>query len=140
MNEITEFYDSELAKHRPTSPKGQRRIRDRIVRSQGQLNYDHIKREFAKLASGLNWPKQATLKDFRHLFSTSLENAGVPEYFRKYLMGQSFGRSPIVAYTHITEDKLRQHYLRAVDTELSDIVVAIKRRHRELAMQNDRTL
>ena len=43
-------------------------------------------------------------------------------FFKKYLMGQSFGRDAIVAYTHITEDKLKQHYQRALEAELAPVV------------------
>jgi hypothetical protein len=55
-----------------------RRRRDSVLASAGQLTYDHIRLEFGKLARPLRWPVSATMKDFRHLFATSLENAGVP--------------------------------------------------------------
>jgi len=112
-----------------------RRIRDQLMKDAGQLSYDRIRVEFDKLASKLSWPSNATLKDLRHLFSTSLENAGVPEFFRRYLMGHSFGRAPIVTYTHLGEDKLRQHYERALRTEFDSIVRTIAHRIRELGLK-----
>jgi hypothetical protein len=102
----------------------------------GQLSYDYLEGEFQKLARQLSWPASATLKDLRHLFSTCLENAGVPEYFRKYLMGHSFGRAPIVAYTHITEEKIKQHYFRAVSTEFAPIIRAIEGRMAKPCLQD----
>lgn len=109
-----------------------RAIRDRLMREAGQLSYDQIKLELDKLATQLRWPKTATLKDLRHLFATCLENAGVPEFYRRYLMGQSFGKAPIVTYTHVTEDKVREHYLSALRTELAPVAEAIERRFTEL--------
>ena len=109
-----------------------RRTRDQLMRDAGQLGYDHIEDEFRQLATRLEWPPAATLKDFRHLFSTGLQNSGMPEYYRRYLMGHAFGKAPIVAYTHLTEDKIREHYQRALTTELGPIVSAIERRTAEL--------
>ena len=52
-------------------------MRDQLMKQQGQLNYDHIRREFGKLSNQLGCNGR-TCKDLRHLFSTCLENAGVP--------------------------------------------------------------
>ena len=54
-----------------------------------------------RIAGALGWPKQATLKDLRHLFATSMANAGMPEPTRQYLLGHSSGRAAIHVYTHI---------------------------------------
>ena len=67
------------------------------------LGYDHIQHEFQKISRSLQWPNSATLKDFRHLFSSCLENAGVPEFYRRYFMGHSPGRAPITTYTHLSQ-------------------------------------
>lgn len=96
------------------------------------LDYDRIQGEFDALARTLGWPKAATLKDLRHLFCTCLENAGMPEFYRKYLMGQSSGRAIIARYTHL--NKLREHFLRAVNTEMSSLVAAVDDRMHELSM------
>jgi integrase len=110
----------------------ERQMRDAVLDTAGQLEYDHIKQEFHKLAESLGWPDRATLKDFRHLFATSLENAGVPESYRRYLMGHSPGRAAIVTYTHL--NKLKAHYMRAVDNELEPLVGAIRRRAVEIGL------
>ncbi len=104
------------------------KIRDQLMKQAHQLNYDRIEGEFRKLARQLGWSASATLKDLRHLFSTCLENAGVPEFYRRYFMGHALGKAPIVAYTHITEEKIQEHYRRALESELAPIVAAIKER------------
>jgi hypothetical protein len=109
-----------------------RQLRNRLMKDAGHLNYDHVEAEFKKLSRALNWPSEATLKDLRHLFATCLENAGVPEFYRRYFLGQSLGRAPIVTYTHLTVDKLRQHYQKALETELAPLLDAIVFRFREL--------
>lgn len=103
----------------------------RLVREAGGTDYDKIEHEYHSIAAELGWPTKATLKDLRHLFSTSLENAGVPTFYRRYLMGQSPGRSALVTYTHI--DKLREQYAKASESTLKPIIEAIVERHRELS-------
>ena len=110
----------------------ERQMRDAVFDTAGQLGYDHVKQEFHKLAESLGWANSATLKDFRHLFATSLENAGVPESYRRFLMGHSPGRAAIVTYTHL--NKLKSHYMRAIDTELRPLVAAIQRRVVEIGL------
>jgi hypothetical protein len=39
--------------------------------------------------TNLRWPKEATLKDLRHLFLTTLSNAGLSDPYRQYLAGQA---------------------------------------------------
>ncbi len=112
-----------------------RRVRDQLMRDAGQLGYDHVEDEFQQLARRLEWPPAATLKDFRHLFSTGLQNSGMPEYYRRYLMGHAFGKAPIVAYTHLTEDKICEHFHRALATDLAPFVNAIDRRTVELGFK-----
>jgi hypothetical protein len=104
--------------------------RDSVLREAGGLDYDRIEHEFAGISQSLDWPRAATLKDLRHLFSTCLENAGVPELYRKFLMGHSLGRAPIVGYTHL--NAIRQQYQRALDTELAPFVQVIEQRASEL--------
>jgi len=126
---VAEFDRRRTQVHAQTA-SGERHIRDAILREAGGINYDHVVGEFAKLHRRLQWPGAATLKDFRHLYSTCLENSGVPEFYRKYLLGQSPGRAAIVTYTHL--NKIREHYQRAIDTELKPLVEAVACRHREL--------
>ena len=69
------------------SAETRRRLRGQLMKEAGQLNYDHIQAEFQHLTQQLGWPAAATLKDLRHLFASTLEDAGLPEFFRRYLMG-----------------------------------------------------
>ena len=58
-------------------------LRDAVLHDAGGLSYDHIENEFAILAQQLQWPAQATLKDLRHLFATTMNNASMPEAYRR---------------------------------------------------------
>lgn len=82
--------------------------------------------EFTKVIRGLGWPAAATLKDLRHLFATTLTNAGVAEPYVRYLMGHAPGKAALVAYTHL--DQLRRHYTAALEGEWSPLLDAIGRR------------
>jgi hypothetical protein len=113
-----------------SSAAARQTIRDEILRAAGGLNYDQIQHEFQGLARQLGWPRQATLKDLRHLFSTALENSGVAEFYRRYLMGHALGKTPIVTYTHLNQ--LQSQFQKALDQDLAPIVDAVERRAREL--------
>ena len=106
------------------------RVRDQLLHDAGGINYDVIVSEFGKVARALKWPQPATLKDFRHLAATCLENAGMPEHYRKFLLGQSPGRAAIVTYTHLNE--IRQRFEEAVEKNLHPLIDAIDRRARYL--------
>jgi hypothetical protein len=103
-----------------------RALRDEVLRGAGGIDYDFIEGEFGKIARGLGWPPQATLKDFRHHFCTMLTNAGVPEVYRRYLLGHALGRDAILNYTHL--DELQRHYRRAVTTEWASLFEVIRDR------------
>ena len=100
------------------------------MKQAGGINYDHIEAEFRRIARQLNWPSTATLKDFRHLFATSLMNTGMPEIYRLYLMGQTLGKSAIITYSHLND--LRRHYELAVQGQLQPVVAAVVKRIDEL--------
>ena len=97
-----------------------------MLHEAGGLTYDHIQGELEGLARRLGWPKEATLKDLRHHFCTSMNNAAMLESFRRYLIGQAPGRAAIVAYTHLHE--MKRHYAEAVHREWTPLVEAINRR------------
>ena len=54
-----------------------------------------------------------------------MENGGLSERERRYLMGQSQGRAAIVHYTHL--NKLAEHYRNAVAAEMGPVVEACQR-------------
>jgi hypothetical protein len=106
------------------------RVRDQILHECRGITYDHIVIEFGNVARALKWPQPATLKDFRHLVAICLENAGMPEHYRKFLMGQSPGQAAIVTYTHFNE--IHQRFEEAVGKNLYPVVDAIDQRTRDL--------
>jgi len=110
------------------------RCRDSVIADAGGLTYGHLQREFRRVAKRLGWPHEATLKDFRHLFNTSLANGGMPEHERRYLMGHAPGRDAIVAYTHL--NRLHDHFLGAIQAEMSPLLAVITRRL-ERSTRND---
>jgi hypothetical protein len=109
---------------------GRLRLRDALLREAGGLGYDQVQGEYEGLARRLGWPAQATLKDFRHLFATTLGNSAMPEGYRRYLLGHAPGKAAAVAYTHLT--RLGQLYAEAVDREWGLLVRAVNRRVRQL--------
>ena len=112
-------------------------VRDQLLKEAGGISYDHIDHEFRRLARQLNWPSSSTMKDFRHLFATSLMNAGMPEIYRRYLMGQSLGKASIITYSHLND--LRRHYEQAVQSELQPVVDAVVKRMEALGIQHPQT-
>ncbi len=107
-------------------------IRDQLFHEAGGMNYDHIATEFGKISRQLTWPRSATIKDFRHLAATCLENAGMPENYRKFLLGHSPGRAAIVTYTHL--NAIREKFDAAVAGEFHPLLEAIERRTAELKL------
>lgn len=130
LAELIEEYRRRCVKSKDISAAGRRRTRDELIRDAGGLNYDVVEAEFAQLARGLKWPPKATLKDLRHLFATTMNNAAMPEPFRRYLMGQAPGRAAIIAYTHLNE--IKRHYAEAVRKEWSSLLTAINQRVKDL--------
>jgi hypothetical protein len=132
---LVEEYRRRCARSREVTALGRQRLRDGVLQDAGALTYDHIEGEFSKLARRLCWPATATVKDLRHLFATTMNNAAMPEGFRRYLMGQAPGRATIVAYTHLHQ--LLRHYKQAMHQEWPALMAAIQRRVVELAAPED---
>lgn len=101
-----------------------RQIRDRLIREAGALNYDQIDGEFRRVARTLGWKATATLKGFRHLFATALENSGCPETYRRFFLGHSPGRAASIHYTHL--DQLQRHFQNFLVQEYADVVSALR--------------
>ena len=104
-------------------------LRCQLHREAGGLNYHFVEREFKTIHARLGWPKSATLKDFRHLFSTCIGNAGIPEHYRQYLLGQSQGKAAITNYTHL--NKLKEHFEKAVADEMTPVMNALAEKFSE---------
>jgi hypothetical protein len=103
------------------------KLRDALLWEAGGINYDQIDEEFRSIARQLRWPASATLKDFRHLFASSLTNAGMVEAYRQYLMGHATSSAAISAYTHL--GKIGEHYQLVVEKEWSELTHAIEKVH-----------
>ena len=117
----------------PTA-RDRERLRDQVLEEAGALNYDRIEHEFRGIAARLKWPKQATLKDFRHGFATALSNAGVPEPYRKYLMGQRADGAAITRYTHLNQ--VREQYMKVVQTQWPQLIQIVSQRLSDLASRS----
>src|SRR5262249_39987793 len=109
---------------------GRLRLRDAVLAAAGGLSYDHVQGEFAGLARKLGWPARATLKDFRHLFGTTLGHSAMPEGYRRYLLGHAPAQAAAPAYTHL--NRLREQYAEAVRREWAPLVAAVNGRLRQL--------
>lgn len=130
LTELVAEFRARCGQSSAVSAAVRREIRDMVLHDAGAVTYDQIEGEFHKIARRLGWPRSATVKDFRHLFSTMTENAGMPNDYRRYFMGQSAGRAPIVTYTHL--DQLREQFSRAVENEWRPLIDALERRCRPL--------
>lgn len=124
QSQLQEEYVRRIAQLRASTALARRQIRDRILNAAGAMDYDRIQQEFQQLATHLQWPREATLKGFRHLFATALENCGCPESYRRFFLGHSPGKAAIVRYTHL--DQLRRHYRQLLESEYAPIVTALK--------------
>ena len=132
LQDLIREYQRRLQRSGEPDAKARERLRIQVLEEAGSLNYDSIEHEFRSIAGRLKWPKEATLKDFRHGFATSLANAGVPDPYRKYLMGQRTDRAAIHGYTHL--DQVRGQYLKAVETQWPKLVQIVKDRLAELGV------
>jgi integrase len=130
LEQLKQCYKVQCSKLTNPGARRKQQIRDGILKEAGALNYDRIEHEFRRVVRGLDWPASATLKDFRHLFSTELMNAGVPDYYRKYLMGQSVPNVALTSYTHLNE--LEQWYCDAIHKRFGPVTEAIKLRANQL--------
>jgi integrase len=120
LAEIVREYQSRCSTLTAPTAATRAKLRDQVMDQAGALTYKMIQMEFTRVASSLGWPRSATLKDFRHLFSTCMSNGGVPEHERQFLMGHSPGKATILRYTHLNQ--LRQHYERAVNEQMLPII------------------
>lgn len=111
---------------------GRKQLRVELVHKAGGINYDHVEQEFRTLTRRLKWPPLATLKDFRHLFATMIGNTPMAEAYKKYLLGQSPGKSAILAYTHLNQ--LRKEFAAAINREWPALLEAINLRTRHVTL------
>jgi integrase len=130
LAELVLVFQQQVREAKSLDAAGRLRLRSQVLHEAGGMNYDDVQGEFEGLARRLGWSKEATLKDFRHLFCTTLENAAMPEAYRRYLMGHAPGKAAIMAYTHLNQ--LRQRYAEAIQREWQPLVEAINQRLRQI--------
>lgn len=126
LQTVVQQFGTKMKKAGDSRAATQLGIRTEVFRAAGGIDYDFIEDEFKKIARRLNWPRKATLKDFRHLFCTTLNNSGIPEVYRRYLMGHTLGKGAILNYTHL--DELQRHYRKALLSEWGTLLETIERR------------
>lgn len=135
LKELEQVFSERCACSPGQTLKARETNRDKLLEDAGGLKYDHIQHEFSRLARRLNWPATATLKDFRHLFSTEMQNGGMPEFYRRYLLGHSPGKAAVVNYTHL--NRLRERYEEAVSRQFQPLVEAVVHQSQELGLLDD---
>lgn len=126
LEQVAAEFRRRCAQEKATTAARYEAIRVEVMKLAGYLGYDQIHDEFDRVRRQLGWPAAATLKDLRHLFSTTLANAGMPEFYRRYLMGHSPGKAAIVSYTHLNE--LKERYQEAMDRGFTPILEAVRER------------
>ena len=126
LPQLADEYVQRCARSDATTAAAKERIRDQIMREAGGLSYDRINGEFRRVARQLQWPTSATLKDFRHLFSTVTANGGMSDHERRYLMGHAPERAAIRVYTHMNQ--LAEHYRDVAESQYSGVLDVIRER------------
>jgi hypothetical protein len=122
--ELIHEYRNRCAKQLSLTAGAMQRVRDEVLHDAGSLSYKCIDLEFRSLANRLGWPRTATLKDFRHLAQTCLDNGGLSREQRQFLLGQSMGRAAINHYLHLNQFALR--YTAAVTASMQALLDVIK--------------
>lgn len=95
-----------------------------VIKDAGGLSYKRIEGEFKRIAKTLGWPTNATLKDFRHLFNTTMANAGLSLEERAYLMGQAPPKHVNMVYLH--HNTLVDKYKAAANEHYAGVLKLLK--------------
>lgn len=125
---LIDDYRHRLSEEKKDTARARDRVLKGVIRDAGGVSYKQVYTEFDKVRGKLGWPKRATLRGLRHLFATFTHDAGMPEAYRKFLMGHNPGGDAIVGYTHLA--KVREHYDRAVSREFAAVLEALEERVR----------
>ncbi|MHC4089787.1 MAG: hypothetical protein ACYSVY_05835 [Planctomycetota bacterium] len=126
LPQLADEYVQRCARSNDTTAAAKERIRVELILEAGGLSYDRINGEFRRIARQLQWPTSATLKGFRHLFSTVTANGGMPDHERRYLMGHAPERAAIRVYTHMNH--LANHYREVAESQYSRVLDVIRER------------
>jgi integrase len=104
------------------------------VSSAGAIDGDVVRREFNHLLQATGAGIEATPKALRHYFATALEEANIPYYTRKYLLGHRLGEKGqrggdvTAIYTHLQRDFVKECHQRVLDGPLAAVLEAFASR------------
>lgn len=132
LQELRAIFRERCAREGQLTSENRASLLKQLLKDAGALQYDEIEQRFQVVARCLKFPRAATLKDFRHLCNTNLQNAGVPEVYRRFLLGHSLGRSALVNYSHLTQ--LRHWYEKGVELQMQPIVEAVRDRAGQIGL------
>lgn len=121
LSDLSKEYEKQSAG--VTNATDRQKIRCRLLHDVGGISYDQIDQEFRHIHRKLGWPASATLKDFRHLFATCMQNAGMPDRYIRYLMGHAQGKEAMINYAHLNQ--IREHYEKALQSQMAPLVKCI---------------
>lgn len=100
LQDLTAAYRYRIRQLETADAAGREKVLDAVANDAGGLTYKRIEGEFKRIAKSLGWPEEATMKDFRHLFNTTMANAGLSLEERAYLMGQAPTKHVNTVYLH----------------------------------------
>lgn len=100
LQDLTSAYRARVRQLKTDNAAEREKVLDAVINDAGGLTYKRIEGEFKRVAKSLSWPEQATMKDFRHLFNTTMANAGLSLEERAYLMGQAPTKHVNMVYLH----------------------------------------
>jgi len=123
LAQISDEYHLRLAEADQNNRRAHLKVRKQLFREKGALTYDDIEMIFHRITATLGWSVRATLKDFRHLFATTLSDANISESYRKYLLGHAPGREASVAYTHL--HRLKEQFAAVLRSEFGSVLKSL---------------
>lgn len=118
---MTAAYRDRILQLKSIDAAAREKTLDAVIKDAGGLTYKCIEGEFKRVAKKLGWPAAATMKDFRHLFNTTMANAGLSLEERAYLMGQAPPKHVNMVYLHLNtlvekyKNAANEHYTGVLD-------------------------
>ncbi|MGB0766846.1 MAG: hypothetical protein ACPGYV_03970 [Phycisphaeraceae bacterium] len=124
LQDLTAAYRYRVRQLKTADAAGREKVLDAVLNDAGGLTYKRIEGEFKRIAKALGWPEEATMKDFRHLFNTTMANAGLSLEERAYLMGQAPTKHVNMVYIH--HNALVEKYKAAANEHYEGVLELLK--------------
>lgn len=124
LDEMTIAYRDRVRQLKVPGTAARDKTLDSVIKDAGGLTYKRIEGEFKRIAKSLDWPTEATMKDFRHLFNTTMANAGLSLEERAYLMGQAPSKHVNLIYLHL--NTLVERYNAAANKHYAGILKLLR--------------